>query len=338
MATTRRVVVCYGAVPAGAPPDEQDVLIEVQAVAVALERLGYEVEPLALTLDLEAARRQLARQRPLLVFNLVESIAGSGRLVHVAPALFDELGLPYTGAPLAAMFLSSNKLIGKRLLASNGLPTPAWWPAAGSGQSPDLLCPWIVKSVWEHASIGLDDKSLVNDSAALATMLAERRAQCGGDCFAEAYIDGREFNLALLVGTNGLEVLPPAEIRFADFPPGKPKIVGYAAKWDTESFEYRHTQRSFVFAPADLPLLNRLAELALRCAALFEVRGYARVDFRVDGSGQPWVLEMNANPCLAPDAGFVAAARQTGLGFDDIVERIMEDALRRSAQSTTVFT
>jgi D-alanine-D-alanine ligase len=185
-----------------------------------------------------------------------------------------------------------------------------------------------VKSVWEHASIGMDDHSLVYSAAELQRKLEEKRNQLGGDWFAERYIDGREFNIALLAtdDDNGFEVLPPAEIHFQDYPAGKPHIVGYAAKWESTSFDYQHTPRSFDFSAADRPLLDELCQLALRCARLFQLRGYARVDFRIDHAGRPWVLEINTNPCLAPDAGFLAAASRANLNIQAVVKRILTAA------------
>jgi D-alanine-D-alanine ligase len=149
----------------------------------------------------------------------------------------------------------------------------------------------------------------------------------GHECFAERFIDGREFNLSILAGVQGPQVLPPAEIRF-DFPPGRKRIVDYRAKWDEESLEYRATRRSFEFAPDDAPLLERLESLALRCWRLFELKGYARVDFRVDGEGNPFVLEINANPCISPDSGFVAAAARAGILFWELACRIVADATK----------
>jgi len=170
----------------------------------------------------------------------------------------------------------------------------------------------------------------------------------------EGYIEGREFNLALLgapgapksvgapgapksVGTPGApksvggargqapQVLPPAEIEFVDYPEGKPRVVGYRAKWVDGSFEYGSTRRRFSFPPEDQPLLAALADRARACWDLFELRGYARVDFRVDEAGRPWILEINANPCIAPDAGFLAAAGRAGVSIDEVVARIIAD-------------
>jgi D-alanine-D-alanine ligase len=328
--TTRQrpVVILHSAVERDAPADEQDTLTEVRAVAAALRTLGYRVRQLPMTLNLEATRWQLQQLRPQLVFNLVESLAGSGRYIHLAPALLEEQGLSYTGASHDAMFLTSNKRIAKQWLQANGIATPAWVTAGSAAPgTPAAGGPWLVKSVWEHASIGMDEHSLVHSPAALAAKLDEKRSQLGGDWFAESYIEGREFNISLLAAEHDFVVLPLAEIKFEDFPAGKPRIVGYAAKWESTSFEYQHTPRCFDFNAADRPLLDALRQLALRCARLFRLRGYARVDFRVDRHGRPWVLEINTNPCLAPDAGFLAAAARAQLDIGSVVERILADAV-----------
>ena len=117
--------------------------------------------------------------------------------------------------------------------------------------------------------------------------------------------------------------MPPAEIRFDAFEAGKRRIVDYRAKWDEASFEYHHTPRSFEHPPADAPLIDQLMQLSLDSWRAFDLKGYARVDFRVDTDGRPWVLEVNANPCLSPDAGFAAAAVQSGLTYEALIEQII---------------
>ena len=150
-----------------------------------------------------------------------------------------------------------------------------------------------------------------------------RTANGRGRFYAESYIDGREFNLALLTG----EFLPAAEIQFVEFPDDKLRIVDFRAKWEEDSFEYTHTPRTFDFPAADQPLLAELQSIARRCWDFFNLRGYARVDFRVDRNNRPWVLEINTNPCLSPDGGFHAAAERNGLSFTKTVERIVNDCL-----------
>ena len=190
--------------------------------------------------------------------------------------------------------------------------------------------PWILKTVWEHASFAIEAESLLAEAPAdWPAWLADRRRRLRRPCFAEQYIEGREFNLSLLAAANGPQVLPPAEIDFSRLPAGQPRIVGYRAKWIAESPEYHGTPRRFDHPASDRPLLDRLCELARASWDLFGLRGYARVDFRVDRRGQPWILEINANPCLSPDAGFAAALGQAGIAFPQAVERILDDAMAR---------
>jgi D-alanine-D-alanine ligase len=324
-----RIAVLHDEPPAEPRPDERDTQQQALAVASRLEASGHAVARVALGLDLGAARRALSELGPEVVVNLVESVAGSGRLIHLAPALLEAMGLRFTGAGSAAMFATTHKVLAKRLLATAGLPTPAWVLASGAG---DGAAPgggrWIVKSVCEDASIGIADDAVVDVAAPerLPAIVAARAERLGGEAFAERYVEGREFNLSLLAKHEGVEVLPPAEIVFEGFPAGKPRIVGYAAKWDEASFEFAHTPRRFGFPAADRALLARLEDLARRAWSLFGLSGYARVDFRVDPEGRPWILELNANPCLAEDAGFAAAAARANLDLRAVLARILAAA------------
>jgi len=312
-------------------PDHRDVLDQVRAVGEVLGALGHTPVEVGVTLDLAVLEKNLKALSPAFVVNLVESLSGCGRLIHLAPSVLEFLGIPYTGASADALYLTSNKAVSKRLLKCSDLPTPeAFFQEDGQmGSIPRKGESYIIKSVWEHASMGIGDDSVVvvQDKAQLYQAMASRNKTLGGNCFAEKYIEGREFNLSLLTSPEGPELLPPAEIRFDRYPPGKRRIVDYKAKWDKASFQYQHTPRSFQFSPEDKPLLKRMGDLAVKCWHLFGIRGYARVDFRVDNGNQPWILEVNANPCLSPDAGFAAAGARAGLTFHGMVERIVKERI-----------
>jgi D-alanine-D-alanine ligase len=160
----------------------------------------------------------------------------------------------------------------------------------------------------------------------LAKGIREMAAQYGS-LLIEQYINGREFNISLLEDEKGdPEVLPPAEIIFNNWPQGKPKIVNYNAKWDDRSFEYNNTVRSFPLP--DDPAVRAVSDTALRCWVLFGLRGYARVDMRVDDKHGVHVIEINANPCISPDAGFMAATACASLLPEEVIERILNAALR----------
>jgi len=329
----QKIAIVYGRVDPSASADETDVLVQVNTVREALHALGHETFDVPMTLDLGVTAAVLKAAGPLIAFNLAETIEGKGSLIHLAPSLLDTLGIPYTGAPCEAILLTSHKVLAKRTLTAGGIATPPWAAAAEVLDSgPDFPAPWIVKSVWEHASIGLEDSSVAGSAKDLAAEIRRRvQREAIENLFVESFIDGREFNLALLGGEKEPESLPPAEIRFVGYPRNKPRMVGYRAKWVEGSFEYGATPRAFDFPAEDDGLVRELVRLSRDCWRLFGLRGYARVDFRVDRAGRPWILEVNTNPCLAPDAGFMAAAGRAGLTTGDVVERIVSAATRVNA-------
>jgi D-alanine-D-alanine ligase len=322
-----KAVVLHGEVPEDAGRDEQDVLVQAGHVSRSLAEQGYEPTVIAVSADFSRLIDHLNVLQPDFAFNLVESILGQGRLIHMAPSILDYLNIPYTGAKTEAIFVTSQKLLAKKFMQMSGLDTPPWISPDDPSANPFRPGVYVIKSVWEHASVGLDEDSIVSvqNEKKLHKIMKSKRDRLGGACFAEAFIAGREFNLSLLAGPDGPEVLPPAEIRFDDYPPGKLHVVGYRAKWDEDSFEYQHTPRTFDFPVEDAPLLQKLTDMALECWQLFDLKGYARVDFRVDQAGRPWILEINTNPCLSPDAGFHAAAKRAGLRFNGVIERIITD-------------
>jgi D-alanine-D-alanine ligase len=325
------VAVLHGAVPPDAPKDDQDTLVQVAEVAGALQRLGWRVEPVPVTLNLDAFARRLAELKPALAFNLIEALDGMGQFIHLAPTLLDRLGLPYTGCDSTAIMMTSHKILAKRAMVSAGIATPNWIDDQAGGGPVDPADRFIVKSVWEDASIGLDAGSVVKGVVAARRRIAEMAARHGGTWFAESYIDGREFNVAILDSGEGPEVLPVGEIRFIDYPADRPRILDYASKWDRQSFAYNNTPHVMDLDPADAPLIDQMRTMAQACWRLFQLQGYARVDFRVDALGRPYVLEVNANPCLSPDAGYPAMLERAGIGFDQAIERIVAPCLAPAA-------
>lgn len=327
-----KIIVAHNQVSNQDAPDARDVLVQAEAVSVALVGLGHSVSRLACDLNLDALREKLATERPDLVFNLVEDLGGQGRLIHFFPFLLDSMGIAYTGAPAEAIFLSSHKTLAKERMIQAGLATPAWvgpCPVIGLGQGRGgKSSKWIIKSLWEHASLGLDAASVLEtrDHDLLLAEMEKRQANLGGICFAEEFIDGREFNLSLLASAAGVDVLPPAEIVFADYSPYMVQIVDYQAKWQEDSFAYNHTVRRYDFNGEDQGLLQKLKQTARRCWDIFGLAGYARVDFRVNPAGRPFILEVNANPCISPDAGFAAALGRARIGFEEAVGRIIADS------------
>lgn len=324
-----KIVILHTDVAPDAGSDEQDTILQAQTIAEAITSLGHEPVMLPFAMDLNATISKLRALKPDLVFNLVESLGGKGSMIYFSTALLDFLRLPYTGCRTDAMYLTSNKPLTKKLLHASGIPTPPWITTDGiaTGLAPSGT--YLMKPSWEDASVGLDDDAIVfmTDQNHIVTALRNRQAEIGCDCFAEAYIEGREFNIALLARDQGVQILPASEILFQDYPQGKLKILDYRAKWVEDSFEYDNTRRTLDIAPEDTALADRLRDIALRCWNLFDLRGYARVDFRVDKQGNPFVLEINANPCLSLDAGFAAALERASIKYSEAIADIIQDAL-----------
>lgn len=319
-----RILVLHSDVAPDGPPDELDTLIAAEAVAQALNRRGHTVSKAAFSSDPDRFERLLARERADIVFNLVEGIDGLGQHAPIAPRLLDELGAVFTGADAVAMAVTNDKPLTKRRLREAGIGTPDWSePPDWRGLQDGI---YIVKSVLEDASYGLDDGCVVTGREKVKARAADCAARHGGRWFAEAFIDGREFNISVLQGPDGPQVLPMAEMVFESWPADRPRIVGYTAKWDAGSFESVQTVRHFGIEKGEPGLAAQLRRACVECWRIFDLTGYARVDFRVTEKGEPLVLEINTNPGIAPDAGFAAAAAAAGLAYDELIARIVAAA------------
>lgn len=320
-AADRTVAVVHGRVTPDAPPDEQDTLVQVTEVSERLTDLGWRPVSVPVDLNLQRLADRLKRLRPAFAFNLVESLDGKGSLIGVVPQMLSALGILYTGCSAEAIVATASKLTAKRAMARAGIDTALWIEPDDLAAGRIPAGRFIVKSDWEHASIGIDASS-IGEGQALRSIQAARRERFGGTWFAERFIDGREFNLALVGSMGAPCLLPPAEIEFVGFAPDRPKLVDYAAKWEPDSHAYRNTPRRYDFR-GEAGLLDCLEKIARNCWRVFRLSGCARIDFRVDADGRPWVLEVNANPCLSSDAGLAAAAARLGWSHTDLVREVV---------------
>ncbi len=262
-------------------------------------------------------------ENPDLVFNLVEGVDGKGILAPAAPKLLAMLHMPFTGAGADVMELTTDKPRTKQKLKDAAIPTPDW--AVGPDWSGLDGRRWIVKSALEDGSVGLDDDCVVEGIYAVKARAIQCETRFGGHWFAEEYVEGREFNIALLGNQKSFSILPMAEMTFADWPEGKPRIVGYGAKWDEDSSGYTHTVRRFGVEQDEPELAAKLKTLCEKTWEAFGLTGFVRLDFRVK-KDEPLILEINVNPCISPDAGFAAAAEAAGMDYDTLIEEIVKAA------------
>jgi len=303
------VLVLHSDIGSDPPPDELDTLIAAKAVREALVTRGHCVSLAAFTVDQDRFERLLDHEQADVVFNLVEGVGGLGQHAPIAPRLLDEYGAVFTGATAMAMARTNDKPQTKRKLRAAGIATPEWSePDAWKGLKETT---YIVKSALEDASFCLDDSSVVSGKEQVKVRAADCYHRHGGRWFAEEFVDGREFNISMLEGPNGPQIFPMAEMVFESWPEHRPRIVGYTAKWEPK-------------------LAAKMRQACARSWELFELTGYARIDFRVTPEGEPMVLEINTNPGIAPNAGFAAAAARAGMSYDEMVARVVDAALLRA--------
>jgi D-alanine-D-alanine ligase len=317
----KRCCIIYNEPGVGALADELDVLDQVYHIEKHLALLGIDVYKKGITNHFMDEIAGLAAEKPDFVFNLVESINNKGELNYFVPALLNMYSIPYSGNPLEAIFITSNKTIAGRAMKSAGINNPSSYKPSEM----NLLkrgMKYIVKPIWEDGSLGITEDSVFECSPGFEEKL---KGLDDSHWFLEDFIDGREFNISVLAGKSGPEVLPPAEIVFVNYGEKKPRIVDFKAKWELESFEYLNTVREFPGKNLSLKLEKNLKEASLACWHLFGLKGYARIDVRTDNNDNVFVIEINANPCISPDSGFVAATKEAGYPFIDVIKRIIED-------------
>lgn len=308
-------------------PDELDTIRAAETVAETLGRLGFSSEVCRVGLGLNVLR-QIAARRPVCVFNLVDAIEGDDSLIGLVPAVLEHLAVPFTGCGTEAFSGTVSKIRTKQKLEMLGIPTASW---SEDGTTCDPVKRYIVKSDCQHGSLGMDAGSVVIGAEA-AYEIDTRSKRFSGRFFAEEFIDGREFNVALVGEQDRVRVLPIQEIDFTGFPEGRARIVDYGAKWDEDDIGYRTTNRKFGLECREPALGEKLAAFSEQVWRAFGLKGYARVDFRV-ADGHPYVLEVNANPAIAPDAGLAAAASEAGIAYDDLIDRIAAVAKKPDAAS-----
>ena len=315
-----------GASALGASPDI-NILDTVEAVERALRDAGHEAVRLPVNPDARWIER-LRRARVELVFNLCEGIDGVSALEPAVVGVLELLGLPYTGSASWTTAVCLRKHVVNDLLRGAGLPVPEFAVVRrGQPLRADVPFPAICKPAAEDASVGVEQRSVVRSARALSSRLRAMHERWE-EVLVQRYVDGREVN----VGALGDRVLPIAEIDFAAMPGNRWRIVTYRSKWDVGSEEDLGAAPR---CPADLPepLAAEIGRIAREAWRVVGGVGYGRCDFRIDAEGRPWILEVNANPDIAPDAGLARMARTVGVDYPALVLAVCELALERARRS-----
>ena len=309
----------------------------VDPVLEQLERAitanGHTVRRLTVADKVDPLLHELTAEKPDLVFNIAESFGGRSALESNVAALLNLLGMHYTGSSPAGLILAGDKTLTKKVLSFHGILTARFATVfRGSVDwAVEIDFPLILKPPQEDASLGITQKSIVNDVQELLQTISSLQQEYQGPVLAEEFIDGREFYVGVL-GNSDVKALPVMELDFTGYPEGKPKIASWEAKWgdegDEKGAEYEGTKSVF---PTDLSdeLTERMQKVAVDAFNALRLRDYARVDLRMNAKEEIYVIEVNPNCYLEKSAEFATAAEKGGIPYDDLIGRIVELASAR---------
>jgi len=281
-----------------------------------LAAVGYRIQWIPVHARVEEIIAPIRRRHPAVIVNLCEGFRGHSAYEAQVAGLLELLDIPFTGNSSHALFQCHDKFRTKAILQACGLPTPRSWLVEDERQLPGVArFPLIVKPNCEDASIGIYPHSVVRTPLALRKQVARVLSAYGQPALVESFVDGREIN-ATIVDQPEPRVLPLSEISFQRYPPGLPRIVGYNAKWQAAHPTYRGTA-PMCPAPVLPALAQRLKRLALQAYRVLKLRGYARVDFRLDACDRPFILEVNPNPDTSREAGLARSLAAAGIAYED---------------------
>jgi D-alanine-D-alanine ligase len=293
-------------------------------VTTTLRKAGHDVRCMGVLDSLTELRSAIADWKPDVVFNLLEEFNGIVTYDQHVVAFLELMRQPYTGCNPRGLLLSRDKSLCKQLLTFHRIPTPLFFVAPRGARfhvPRKMKFPLFVKSTTEDASLGIAQASVVDDAAKLKERVEFIHNQVGSDALIEEFIEGRELYVGVL-GNDRLTRLPVWEMVFGSMPESLPAIATRKVKWDKRyQAKYGITTR----AAEDLPpaVLTSLDKLSRRIYRTLGLSGYARMDFRVRPDGSVYVLEANANPNLEAAEDFAESARAAGVGYEELLEKIM---------------
>jgi D-alanine-D-alanine ligase len=298
-------------------------------VTRTLRELGHDVLVLGVKDDLRAIRQAADDFKPHIAFNLMEAFHEVGTFDMNVVSYLELLRMPYTGCNPRGMLLSRDKALSKKLLAYHRIPIPDF-AVIRRGRKfrlpRRLTLPAIVKSLTEHASTGIAQASVVDDEAKLRERVQFVHESIGTDAIVEQFIDGREFYVGV-IGNERLHPFPVWEMHFERMADGLHRIASDRAK-SSVAYQERHGIRTALADTLGEPVAERMQHVAKRVFRALEMSGYARMDYRLDASGELYVLEANANPHLAHGEDLAESAARDGMSYADLLQRILNLGLR----------
>jgi D-alanine-D-alanine ligase len=303
-------------------------------VVSTLTAMGHDVRVLPVHDDLGDIRRASEEWKPQIAFNLLEGFDDIVIFDQNVVSHLELLKLPYTGCNPRGLVLARDKSLSKKLLAYHRIPVPEFEVVriGRPVRRPKRLSfPLIVKSLTQEASIGISQASVVDSDDKLRERVAFIHESIGTAAIIEQYIEGREIYVGIL-GNHLLQALPVWELFFTNMPDGSRRIATDRVKWSVK-YQKKYGIDSGVARELTDAQCEAIQHVCKRAYRALELSGYARIDLRLDETGNVWVLEANPNPQIAKGEDFAASAEKVGLGYEAVLQRIINLGLRWQPES-----
>lgn len=301
----------------------------IDALSGALERQGHEVERVEVSGPASRVIARLEALQPDLIFNTAEGHKGKTREAFF-PALFDELGIPYTGSDAYTLCVTLDKTLTKRILSGYGVPTPrarlVTRSTIESGALDDTAFPVIVKPNFEGSSKGISsDSSVCEDAYELAEVVDRQLARFEAGLIVERYIRGVDVACSWVDGVED-GVLDPIEFVI------DPQASGLYNVYD---FHLKNVRPEHVtLRAAELPqgTIDRIRALTRRVVRALDVKDLCRCEFRISPGRRGYevhFIEVDALPTLDPSMSLARSAMRSGVDFDGLVRALVKSACKR---------
>lgn len=307
--------------------DSEDTIL---AVKTALERH----HSVALIEADEEAYQKFLQIQPDIVFNIAEGMRGPSREAQI-PAMLEMLGIPYTGSDPLTLGICLDKSRAKEILSHYNIPTPSFTVVSSTEDliGANIPFPSIVKPLHEGSSKGVLDSSVVRTGDELRKQVTRVLDEYEEPALVEKFLSGREFTVAVLGNGDSVRVLPIIEMQFDNLPKGANPIYSFEAKWEWDTLEHPLGHMYTCPARVDAQLEEKIRNVCLRAYDVLRCRDWCRIDVRLDENGTPNILELNPLPGILPNpddhSAFPMAARNAGLGYDSMLNEVLNLAIKR---------
>jgi D-alanine-D-alanine ligase len=311
---------------------DPDNMYTEKDVFEALKALGHEVSLLGIYNDITPLFDEIKENRPDIIFNMMEIFNDQTHLEKNTPAILEMLDIPYTGASCGNLYVCNNKALSKKIFTFHKIKVSrfqTYYRGKRVTVPAKFKLPAVIKPLREEASRGISQASIVDNPESFIERARFIHENMELDVIAEEYIEGREMYVGV-IGHKQITVLPPRELIFGNMPEDEPRIATYKAKWDDQ---YRKKWGIKSVATAKIPeqWLKNIDDVCRRAYHALEMDSYVRFDIRITDEGEVYIIEPNANPCIAKIDEIAQAAIKGGMSYEDLIQKVLDLGFLRHA-------